>query len=430
MLNPPALDVRSHTLDNGLTVHVAPMPHTHTSAFALLVRVGSRHEAPERHGVSHLLEHMLYRGTVRLRGPREVNAAFERLGAPSSAATHRDHTLFEMRTLPETIEPAMVLLGELLREPTFGDLDVERRIVLEERLDAVDERGRSSDVEDLAMAAMFPDDALGRTIIGSRRSIRRLDVADLRAHQSAFYTARNMVLAVAGPIDPAPILLAAQAAFGWLPPGSRVTAPRATARTDLPAVAVNRQPGAQTDFDLSLLAPPEGHRDFLAAEMLLRVLDDGEASRLRARLCDDLGLAYDVGARLEGYAEAGLLRIDGAASHKQIDRMIVEILQVLRELRERVPDADEVERARVRLRLELLGLMAAPESVAWRHADSSLHRDPELPDRLVARAMAITPDDVRAIARKILRAENAQLTLVGELPSKVLAALKESVSAL
>jgi predicted Zn-dependent peptidase len=409
------LDLQQFTLDNGLKLLVSPMPYARTAAFSLVVRVGSRHDPPERQGLTHLLEHMLFRGTGRLEGPREVNAALESHGAPLSASVLRDQTIFEMPTFPEALPDALMLLGEMFTQPRFADLDIERDVVLQERLDEVDERGRPKDVDNLAMRSLFPSDGLGWSIIGTRRSIRTIRVDDLRAHLQGHYTGRNMILAVAGPVSPEAIRQAVERALGDLPAGERVAALPATPRADLPAVAMISEDDSQADFDLTFLTAKAAHPDAEALDVIVRLLDDGASSRIRARLCDDLGLAYEVGVHQEIYADVGLMRVTGAVAPERLTELVREVGRELADLRKRPVPSEELERVRGRVMFDLLAALDSPESLSSWLAEEALYRSvDELPESL-RRLLELGSEDLRQVASRYFGATRAQLAVVGDM---------------
>src|SRR5580704_3958445 len=157
----------TRTLTNGLRVVVAPLPQLHRSHVALWARVGSRFERGEENGISHFLEHMIYRGTARVPSAHAVNLAFERLGGSLFASTQVDHGIFSLTLPPESLDEACRLFGEVLSEPAFLDIDIERGIVVEEILEDLDDEGRQVDADNLSRALIYKDHPLGFTITGT-----------------------------------------------------------------------------------------------------------------------------------------------------------------------------------------------------------------------------------------------------------------------
>src|SRR5579864_8023638 len=191
---------RTIVLHNGLRVVAAPLAQLHRAHVALWVRVGSRFEAPTENGISHFLEHMIYRGTRRVPSAHAVNLAFEALGGSLFASTQVDHGIFSLTLPPESLEEACGLFGEVLSEPAFRDIDIERGIVLEEILEDLDDEGREVDADNLSLALIYGDHPLGFTITGSEAHVRAFDEGMLRAHHGKHYTADNVVVSFSGAV--------------------------------------------------------------------------------------------------------------------------------------------------------------------------------------------------------------------------------------
>src|SRR5580704_13815129 len=194
-------ECRTALIANGLRVVVVPQPWLHRAHVALWARVGSRFERREDNGISHFLEHMIYRGTRRVPSAHAVNLTFESLGGQLFASTQVDHGIFSLTLPPESLEAACASFGEVLSQPAFLDIDIERGIVLEEILEDLDDEGRQVDADNLSRALIYEDHPLGFTITGGESHVRSFDEATLRRWHTRHYTAENAVLAFAGAVD-------------------------------------------------------------------------------------------------------------------------------------------------------------------------------------------------------------------------------------
>jgi len=202
------------TLKNGLRVVSVPLPHHHGAEVLFYVGVGSRHEPPRQAGISHFLEHMLFKGTADYPSGLAMERAFEAVGGSANAATDTETTCFHSRIHPEHLEEGLRLFASMLRRPLFKDLEVERRVILEEALSDFSENGRQINPDNLIAGLLFPRHPLGRPTVGSRPCVARISLAQLQQHHASFYTPANAVLAVAGPIEHGRMLEAAQKCFG------------------------------------------------------------------------------------------------------------------------------------------------------------------------------------------------------------------------
>src|SRR5512139_2770579 len=205
--------VETTTLANGLAVTTVALPHLHTAVCALFVKVGARFEAPDDNGLSHFVEHMLFRGTERYPTSLALNTAVERLGSTLHAETGRDYTLFQLALEPDHVPAAIEVLGELLTRPRFSDIELERELILEEINEDYDEQGVEINADDIARGLVFEDHPLGQRIIGPRTNVERFSLADVRRHFDTYYGARNANLCVAGPVSHGAVVEAAQRAL-------------------------------------------------------------------------------------------------------------------------------------------------------------------------------------------------------------------------
>ena len=214
------------TLDNGVRVVVFATPHLATAAVSVFVRSGSLHESARHNGISHVIEHMAFKGTAS-RDCQRINLDAERLGADVNAHTDKDHTAFHMRGLARDAEAFVAMLGDIVRKSTFPEVELEREreVLLHEYAEVEDDALETA--YRLFDKACYGDHPAARPVIGTRANIRRLTRADLVAHVERHFTGVNTIVGVAGDVDPDRVVAAARAAFGDMPRGTenRVTAP-------------------------------------------------------------------------------------------------------------------------------------------------------------------------------------------------------------
>src|SRR6476659_7953404 len=177
-MNQPTIDLRKAPyqvhrarLSNGLRLLTIQTPHLHTASVCLYVRAGSRYETLATNGLSHFLEHMLFRGSGRYPSSFALNLAIEELGGTLYAETGRDYSLYQISLHPESLVAGLELFGEIFRTPTFSEIDVERRIILEELLEDQDEKGRLVNIDDIARQLVWPGHPLGYRITGPYENV-------------------------------------------------------------------------------------------------------------------------------------------------------------------------------------------------------------------------------------------------------------------
>jgi predicted Zn-dependent peptidase len=406
---------QTHTLANGLRVVVTPQPQLHRAHVALWGRVGSRFESREDNGISHFLEHMIYRGTRRVPSAHQVNLAFERLGGSLFASTQVDHGIFSLSLPPESLDEACALFGEVLSEPAFLDIDIERGIVLEEILEDLDDEGHQVDADNLSRALIYGSHPLGFTITGGESHVRGFDEERLRRHHARHYTAANSVLVFAGAIDEALALRLAERDFGRLPRGDRVVAAAPELAQKKARLQIVDNVSSQTELRICFRALAENHPLRPGLDLLMRVVDDGMSTRLYHRLCDSRGLCYDVSAGYDGYEDDGVVDVAAGVQHKRVSLVTREILSMFEELAREGPTAEELETARRRIARDTRSLADSAEETAAFFAAGLLFDRFVTPAEHAAELARVDADMVREAARHIARPERLDVVAVGML---------------
>jgi predicted Zn-dependent peptidase len=414
-------------LASGLKVVTVELPHLHSASIVMYARVGSRYESGRDNGLSHFLEHMLFRGTARLPDAYRLNRAIEELGGTLYAETGRDYSLYQIGLHPETLAGGIALFGEIFRTPTFSDIEVERRIILEEMLEDLDEDGRLVNIDDIARLEVWPRHPLGYRITGPYENVKRFTTRDVRRHFQRCYGARNMVLCVSGAVERRRVLAAAERAFAGLQPGRALTVAPPDGTQDAPRLVHVDHEGSQTEVQLLYRAFPETDPDFPSLIALGRVIDDGMSTRLHRRLLDELGLAYYVAGSLEPFIDAGLYEIDGATAHENVAELVREALGLLGRLRDAPPGDEELDKARRRYRWDLEHSFDDPDAMAGWWGGTELFFGPTSFDEKLARLERVTPDSVRAVARRVFRPERLTVACVGRLPARRAAEVRRIV---
>lgn len=404
---------RVTTLANGLRVVVAPQPELRRAHAALYVRVGSRFEKPETNGLSHFLEHMLYRGTPRLRSAHEVNLAFESLGGYLYAATQTDLGVFSVTLPPESLAQASALFGEVLANPTFADIDLEKEIVCEEILEDLDDEGRQIDADNLSRALIYPTHPLGYTITGDEKRVRSFTPAMLSAHHEKHYTTANSVLAFSGAVTEEQAFRIAEESFGHLPRGTAQLSDPPVHAQKKPRLRIVENVSSQTELRVCFRAVAENSEHRAAMDMLMRILDDGMSTRLYHRICDAKGLCYDVGASFDGYEDDGVLDFAAGCQHARTTTITREILDLMRDLARHGPTEDELVKARKRNAWEMQGMLDSTEDLGGFYAGGLLFERFETPERRLADNARVTAREIRDLAEMLSQPDRLNVLAVG-----------------
>jgi len=402
------------TLKNGLRINVVHMPNVHRAALDVHVRVGSRYESARDNGISHFHEHMLHRGIPGYRTAHEQALAFEELGAAFGAMTYVDHGVLSCSVPSENLERSLELTALLCESPLFTDIQIEKGIVREELLESYDGRGRLVDGPSILRKLCFGRHPLGMPIAGTKATLSRFDRRALLAFHNRHYVGEGLVLTLAGAVDAERLLKLAERRFRSLPRGKPIQASPPPAQHS-PEFAYVPDSGSQTWLGLAFRAPGERDPDEPATELLLRVLDDGNATRLYRALSDERGLCYDVSAIFEAYADAGVLEIVAECRHSSSARVLVETVKVLSDLTLHGPTESELTRAKARLRWQMLELYDMPAELAAFVGQGTLGGVASTPDARLEELMAVGRERIRMASERMFRARQSSLVVVGKL---------------
>ena len=418
-----APEITSRVLKNGVRVNLVRMPAVHSAALDVHVRVGSRFESARDNGISHFHEHMLHRGIPGYPTAHAQALAFEELGAAFGAMTYVDHGALSCGVPTENLERCLELTALVCESPLFGDITIEKGIVREELLESYDGNGRLVDGPSILRGLCFGQHPLGMPIAGTRTTLSRFDAPLLRKFHRRHYVGEGMVVTLAGPFEPERIYKLAAKRFGALPRGRSVSA-KAPPPQLTPEFHYVPDTGSQTWLGLAFRAPSDRDADEPATELLMRVLDDGNATRLYRALSDERGLCYDVSAMFEAYSDAGVLEIVAECAHASAPRVLDETLNVLTDLARHGPTPPELARAKARFRWQMLELYDMPTELAGFVGEATLSGTLSEPQARNEQLMNVTPARVQAAAARIFRAQQSSLVVIGKLDRRAQAKLK------
>ena len=405
------------TLENGLRVVSVPMPHHHGAEVLFYLGVGSRHEPSGQAGISHFLEHMLFKGTADYPSGLLLERAFEAVGGSANAATDTETTCFHSRVHPEHLEEGIRLFASMLRRPLFNDLEVERKVILEEALSDFSETGRQINPDNLIAGMLFPNHPLGRPTVGSRACVARLTRQHLHKHHATYYTPGNVVLAVAGPLDHARTLAAARSCFAdWHGTAAPAAKPWTTAAARGPRCCWVRDNGSQVSLQLAFLLPGRDSAHAINLRVIRRLLGWGGMSRLMLKLREELALTYAVEAALALYADAGVLAVDLAVSPANLVPAAQAILESFADLVSKTVTEEELGHALATYRYDLDYSRDHLEELALRYAWGELTGCRRTIAGDLADLAGVTPAGLQQTAQEFFRPERLYGAVVGPWP--------------
>ncbi|MGB1539857.1 MAG: M16 family metallopeptidase, partial [Rickettsiales bacterium] len=345
------------TLPNGLRVATEKLPGAHSVAVAVSVNVGARYEAQEQNGLSHLLEHMAFKGT-KTRTARQIAESFDDVGAHLNAFTSSEHTVYYARTLPKDLPMAVEVLADILLNATFEaeELERERGVILQEIAMHQDTP------DDLAFdhfhETVYPNQPLGRSILGTPEHIKAFTADDLRAYVAQYYCPASMVITAAGAVEHEQLVQWVGEHFTYTDKGLH---PKPA-----PARYVGGDKRVKADFEqmhLVLGIPGLSYNDpdYYIAQMVTTVLGGGMSSRLFQEVREKRGLAYSVYGFLSAYADGGMLGMYAAAAESAASKLAEVLVDEVLSLADNGVSESEISRA---CQQHIAGLQMMHENVS------------------------------------------------------------------
>lgn len=401
---------RLDTTSRGLRVVSEPMSGVRSVALGIWIGVGSRYETPAQAGVSHFLEHLLFKGTPQYTA-EQIAQIFDGFGGEVNAATGRDYTVVYIRVLDEILERGMPVIADMLIRPTFADLDQERQVVCEEIAMYADDP--EDQVHDLLARAIFPDQPLGRPVIGTADVVGTIPHADIAAYHAAHYRAPNVVVAASGNIDHETLLALGDRLLADLPGGGAPALPVA-AHYDAPRLALLEKPTEQVHLCLGgpglTRSDPRRH----AQAVLDTLLGGLMSSRLFQEVREKRGLAYSVGSYTAGYHDAGQVVVHLGTREDNLATCCEVIGTELRRLRDDPVDATELRRAKDHLKGRLVLSTESP-GTRMNRLGRAVVTDSEMLtiDEIIDRVEAVEPGDIQSLADEFWQPEQMSVAIVG-----------------
>jgi predicted Zn-dependent peptidase len=397
------------TLNSGINVVTDTMPHLETASLGVWVNSGSRDERPNEHGISHFLEHMAFKGTRR-RSARQIAEEIEAVGGDLNAATSVESTAYYARVLKADVPLALDVLSDILSEPAFETDEVvrEQNVIIQE-IGAVADTPDDLIFEHLQVIA-FPDQPLGRSILGTAKTVRSFDEAKLRNYLARHYRAPDIVVAAAGAVDHAAVVAEVERRFGNFngPAGSAPEPARFGG-----GAHVEKRELEQVHIALALTGVSQNDPSLYSLQIFNNVLGGGMSSRLFQEAREKRGLCYSIYSFHAAYSDVGMFGLyagTDAADTSELMRLIVD------EITSTAETISEVEIARAKAQIKA-GLLMALESSGERIgqlARQMIAWGRPIPlGEVVEKVEAVTVESARAAAHALIRRGKPAIAVIG-----------------
>ncbi|MFH1651678.1 MAG: pitrilysin family protein [Chloroflexota bacterium] len=408
---------RKTTLENGLRLVTASMPHIRSLSVNFFIGTGSRYETDAQGGISHFIEHLLFKGTEKRPTSAEICTAIEGTGGLINAGTDKELTIYYCKVARPHFDLALDVIADMLLNARFepAEIEKERQVIIEEINMCYDSPAQR--VGMLIDELLWTEHPLGRDIAGTRESVSGISRDTILDYLSRHYLPANTTVAVAGDISHEEVLSAVREVTGkWRRPGNHPSYQNFSPAPGKRVKIENRET-EQAQVCLGLPGLSMTHPDRFILDLLNVILGEGMSSRLFTEIRDKMGLAYSIHSFAEHFLDTGSLTIAAGVEPGNLRVALGAILAELGRLKEEVPAA-EISKAKEFTKGRLMLRMEDSRAVAsWLGGQEILTGQILTVDEVIAFIDAITAEDLRRVAADLLRSEQLKLAVVGPVPA-------------
>ena len=402
------------TLPNGLRVVTSAMPHTRSVCICIFIGVGSRYELAEQAGISHFIEHVCFKGTERRPTAKEISETIDGVGGVLNGGTDKELTVYWAKVARSHFAVALDLLIDMIRcsKHDPADIDNERKVIIEELNMSMD--SPQSRVDMLSDETLWPAQALGRDVAGTKETVSAIDRTTILDYMSDHYVPGRTVIGVAGDITHSEVVGAVDELLGdwrgdvgasWWPADNSQDAARLTTEF---------RKTEQVHISLAVRGLPHNHPDRFVLDVLNLILGEGMSSRLFLELRERRGLSYDIHSHTSHFHDAGSVNICAGVHPSGVEDAMEGILTEMRGLTEKPVPMAEITKAKELGKGRLMLRMEDTRSVAgWMAGQELLNGYMRTVDEVASIIDGILPEDVQRIARDLFQTSKLNLALVG-----------------
>jgi len=407
-------DILTTALPNGIKVITEAMRHVRSVSVGIWVSSGSRRETAEENGISHFIEHMLFKGTSN-RSAEDIARSVDSIGGNLDAFTAKEMVCFNTKVLDEHLPIAMDVLSDLVLNPSFRDEDIEKEkgVILEEiKMDA-----DSPDylVHEIFSSNFWKDHALGKPILGTRETVKRFNRAMVQDYYRGVYTPSNLLITAAGNLGHERLVDLARERFETLP-ATAPEPPQAVPATHARISLRSKKDLEQVHVCLGVPSYPIPHEDRFTCYVLNTILGGGMSSRLFQNIRERQGLAYAVFSELNPYSDTGCLSVYAGTSLESAKQVVESVLKEFTDLKQQLAPEEEVRRAKDHLKGSLMLSLESTSSRMSNLARQEMHfRRFFSLDELAESIEQVTAADVQRVAQTFFDQKNVALTVLGNL---------------
>lgn len=402
-----------HILKNGIRLITVPMVDNPSVTVLVMVEAGSNYESKEQHGISHFLEHMVFKGTTKRPKAGDISRELDSIGASYNAFTSQEYTGYYVKVDARHTDRALEVISDMYQDPLLDEVEIEKEkgVIIEEIRMYKDMP--QSQVANEFMSLVYGDQPAGREITGTEATVRAFTRDAVFSYRKSHYVASGTIIVVAGAIDEAKTVTDIESLWSSLPVSSKSPKDAVVESQQKPAIRVIQKDIDQAHVVIGMRAYPVNDPRVPALTVLATILGGGMSSRLFIRMREELGVCYYVGSENDPSTDHGLFSIAAGVDTSRLGEALQEIIQQCKLLKTELVSEAELQKVKDYIAgTTLLGLETSGAQAQFYAYQETIKNKVESVDTIIDRIRAVTAEDVRAVACDVFRDERLNMALI------------------
>ena len=406
-------------LENGLRVITVPMKDNPTVTVFALVEAGSKYETKEKNGISHFLEHMCFKGTVKRPNNFDISTELDNIGSHYNAFTSQEYTGYYAKAQYSHVDKLLDIVSDMYLNPLFSEVEIEKeKGVIVEEINMREDLPQVK-VQNLIAELVYGDQPAGWDIAGPKENIKNISKIDLITYRNKFYTSSATVMVIAGNFEEKETIEKVRQVFSVMPKLEKGTKEKVLENQIKPEIALFKKDTDQAHLVLGVRTFDIYDKRDKVMNVLVGILDAGMSSRLFKKLRDEMGVCYYINAGQDAYTDHGLFSVSAGVDNKRIKEVIVAVLGELNKLKVELVSEEELKKVKQNLTGTMyLGLESSSSLAKFYGGQEIMDEKIKTPEEIKVETDCVTAEEVRALAREIFVDKGLNLAIVGRFENK------------
>jgi predicted Zn-dependent peptidase len=413
------MNYKKTVLENGLRIITVPMKDNPTVTVFVLVEAGSKYETKEKNGISHFLEHICFKGTIRRPNNFDISTELDGLGSQYNAFTSQEYTGYYAKAEYRHLDKILDIVSDMYLNPLFDEKEIEKeKGVIIEEINMREDMPQYK-VQNLIAELVYGDQPAGWDICGPKENIKGMSQADFIKYRNIFYTSAGTTVVVAGNFVEEKVLESIKQIFGPMPKVEKGSKPKVKEEQVKPEVILHKKETDQTHLVLGLRTFNVYDKRDRILQTLVGVLDAGMSSRLFKKLRDEMGVCYYVDASQDAFTDHGLFTVSAGVDSSRVKEVITVIINELNKLKTELVRAEELQKVKQsQIGRMYLSLESSNSLAQFYGGQEIMNEEIKTPEMIQAEIESVTAEDIQALAREIFVDQGLNLAIVGRFSDK------------